>query len=101
MGIQGSLASDRKTVRWKYFDPAEVPPLILDTRPTPDRSYNQEELPWHEESCELQPDFGGEVRRLYCDLHATIRHGAPLAITPESVQRQVAILERCRNLSPV
>jgi hypothetical protein len=41
------------------------------------------------------------VQQLYRDLHATIREGAPLAITPESVRRQVAILEKCRELSPV
>jgi scyllo-inositol 2-dehydrogenase (NADP+) len=97
MGTQGSLASDRRSIRWKYFDPAEAPPLMLDTQPTPDRNYNREELPWHEEACELDADFAGEVRRLYHDLYATIRQGAPLAITPESVRRQVAILEKCRQ----
>jgi hypothetical protein len=66
-----------------------------------DRSYNQEALPWHEEICELVDDFGTGVRQLYRDLYATLRHGAPLVITPESVRRQVAILEKCRELSPV
>jgi len=101
MGTQGSLASDRETVHWKYFDPAEVPPLVLDTQPTQDRSYNREELPWHEETCELDADFGSGVRQLYHDLYATVRQGAPLAITPQSVRRQVAILEKCRELSPL
>jgi hypothetical protein len=101
MGTQGSLAGDRRTIRWKYFDPAEVPPLVLDTRPTPDRSYNSEELPWHEESCPVAEDFGAWERQLYRDLYATLRQGAPLAITPQSVRRQVAILEKCRELSPV
>jgi scyllo-inositol 2-dehydrogenase (NADP+) len=101
MGTQGSLVSDRSTVRWKYFDPAEVPPLVLDTRPTPDRSYNWEELPWHEESCELAHDFGGNTRQLYGDLYAAVREGAPLTITPESVRRQIAILDKCREQSPV
>ena len=101
MGTQGSLVSDRQVVRWKYFDPAQVPPLVLDTQPTPDRSYNSEELPWHEESCKLVEDFGAWERQLYCDLYATLRQGAPLAITPQSVRRQVAILEKCRELSRV
>jgi hypothetical protein len=30
-----------------------------------------------------------------------LRQGAPLAVTPESVRRQIVILERCRELSPV
>lgn len=101
MGTQGSLTSDRKVVRWKYFNPDEAPPLVLDTQPTPDRSYNNEALPWREESCELVNDFSGGVRQLYRDLYATIRHGEPLVITPESVRRQAAILEKCRELSPV
>jgi len=101
MGTQGSLTSDRRTIRWRYFDPEEAPPLVLDTRPTPDRSYNSEELPWREETWESDLDFVGDVQRLYRDLYATIREGAPLAITPESVRRQVVILEKCRELSPV
>ena len=101
MGTQGGLSSDRRTVRWKYFYPGEAPPLVLDTQPTPDRSYNSETLPWQEKSCELADDFDAGVRQLYRDLHATIRRGRPLAITPESVRRQMAILERCRALSPV
>lgn len=101
MGTQGSLTGDREMLRWRYFDPDEAPPLVLDTRPTPDRSYNREELPWQEECWEPTDDFRSGVRQLYHDLYATIRKGAPLAITPESVRRQIAVLERCRELSPV
>jgi predicted dehydrogenase len=101
MGTQGSLSCDRNTVRWRYFDPVEAPPLILDTGPTLDRSYNREELPWHEESCELHNDFNEQMQNLYRDLYATVRRSAPLTITPESVRRQMAILQMCRELSPV
>jgi predicted dehydrogenase len=101
MGTQGGLSSDRRLIRWKYFDPAAVPPLVLDEKPTPDRSYNSEELPWQEEQFEPVYDFSGDAQRLHRDLYAAIRQGAPLAITPESVRRQIAIFERCRELSPV
>jgi len=101
MGTQGSLASDRNIIRWKYFVPAEAPPLVLDTKPTPDRSYNREQLPWHEDSLELARNFGDEARQLYRDLHAALLGTGPLVITPESVRRQMVILERCRELSPV
>jgi len=40
-------------------------------------------------------------KRLYADLYATLRQGAPLAITPQSIRRQIAVLEQCRALSPV
>jgi scyllo-inositol 2-dehydrogenase (NADP+) len=101
MGTQGSLTCDRSVVHWKYFDPGEAPPLVLDTEPTPDRSYNYEELPWREESFELTGEFLGGAHGLYRDLYDTMRQGAPLAVTPESVRRQVALLDRCRELSPV
>ena len=101
MGTQGSLSSDRKTIRWSYFDPATAPPLILDTSPPPDRSYNSETLPLQEETFTPQIDLIGDVQNLYKDLYATIRDGAPLTITPESVRSQIAILEKCRALSPI
>ena len=101
MGTQGTLVSDRRSIRWKYFDPAEAPPLVLDEKPTPDRGYNREELPWEEASFSPNFNFGRGMVTLYQDLYASIREGAPLVITPESVRRQVAVLEKCRELSPV
>lgn len=102
MGTQGTLVSrDRREIHWKYFDPAEAPPLVLDTKPTPDRGYNREELPWREESYKVESSFGESMGPLYTDLYTSIREGKDLAITPASVLRQVEILERCREMSPV
>ncbi len=101
MGTQGSLIKEEGLIRWRYFDPDEVPPLVLDTRPTPDRTYNSEDLPMHEASFRFERDFIESVQRLYQELYMTLRYNAPLGVTPESVRRQVAILERCRELSPV
>lgn len=100
MGTQGTLvSSDRKDIRWKYFDPEQAPPLVLDTKPTPDRSYNSETLPWQEAS--YKPSFNFGMSALYQDLYASIRDGAPLKITSESVRRNVEIMERCRQMSPL
>ena len=102
MGTQGSLVSaDRREIHWKYFDPAEAPPLVLDTTPTPDRGYNSETLPWKEES--FTPDFSflGSMNAFYTDIFNAIRTDSPLAISAASVRRQVEILERCREMSPV
>ena len=101
MGTQGSLTSDRQLIRWRYFDPAEVPPLIIDINPTPDRTYNSEELPWQEASYRPNHNYIREVRLLYNDLYRSVRNSAPFAISMESVRRQVAVLERCRELAPV
>lgn len=101
MGAQGGLSSNRGEIHWRYFDPEALPPLVLDERPTPDRSYNNEELPWQEMSYKPARNFSADAMHLYRDLYATLRDGAPLVITPESVRRQIAVLERCRELSPV
>ncbi|MCP4168613.1 MAG: Gfo/Idh/MocA family oxidoreductase [Chloroflexi bacterium] len=101
MGTQGSLISDRQLIRWRYFDPEHAPSLILDTKPTPDRTYNSEDIPWQEASYQPDRNFIRDVRRLYQDMYRTIRSGAPLVISPESVRRQVAVLEQCRESGPV
>jgi predicted dehydrogenase len=101
MGTQGGLAGSHGELRWRYFDPAAVPPRPVSREPTPDRSYNREQLPWIEETCDLGESHTESNKRLYRDLYATLREGAPLAVTPASIRRQIALLEKCRELSPV
>ncbi len=101
MGTQGGLAGSARQFRWKYFDPQAVPARPLTREPTPDRSYNHEELPWQEEAYTSPDEDSWGYRKTWLDLYATLRQGAPLAITPESVRREIAVLEACRRLSPV
>ena len=83
-------------------DPALLPARPVSTDPTPDRSYNREELAWVEETCDLSKEvYTDSNKRLYADLYRTLREGAPLAVTPQSIARQIAVLDRCRQLSPV
>jgi predicted dehydrogenase len=100
MGTQGTLAGTRRALRWKYLDPAQLPPRQVDERPTPDRSYNREPIEWTEETWDRSEYSGPRHTGFYLDLHETIRHGGPLAVTPESVRRQVAILEECHRRFP-
>ena len=74
---------------------------MVDTRPTPDRSYNREDLDWQEETWNVSEDSRPGQLGYYLDLHGTICHGAPLAVTPESVRRVMWVLEECHELSPV
>ncbi len=99
MGTQGSLTGTSRELRWTYFDPDTLPPLELSTEPTPDRSYNRESLPLIEETLVLEPIPNGDLVLLYRDLFTSIREGTPLAITAESVRRQIALLERCRKVA--
>lgn len=100
MGTYGGLSGNLNELKWKYFNPKELPQRVVTTEPTPDRSYNAEEIPWKEEvwraavSTTLEPYF-------YNDLYETIRKGKSFCITPQSVRRQIAVLEKCRELCPV
>ncbi len=101
LGTQGGLSGSTKSLQWKWIVPDELSPRTLDLRPTPDRSYNQDSLPWHEDSWELTEDTAEAYRRFYHDLYATIRDGAPLAVTPESVRRTMWLQEECHRLAPL
>lgn len=106
LGTRGSLVCTGKEIRWKFLSDNTAPPMVLDTKPTDGRTYNQEQLPMTEEIVDLSDDFnsfsqGSGVLGLYRSLYKTIRHGEPLAVTPESVRRQAAVLEECRKICPV
>lgn len=98
MGTLGTLFGSSTELRWKYIDPAKLPHREVERRPTPDRSYNREELPWQEETWNAENDTGVGEAGFYIDLYRTIREGAPLAITPENVRKRIAILQRCHEM---
>ncbi|RME58354.1 MAG: gfo/Idh/MocA family oxidoreductase, partial [Caldilineae bacterium] len=101
MGTQGGLHGTTRHLEWRFFDPAELPPRELTIEPTPDRSYNRDQIPWQEASWDLAEDRRDAYRNFYRDLYRTIREGAPLVITPESVRRVIWLQEECHRLSPV
>lgn len=101
MGTQGGISGNTRELHWKYFDPEALPPRELDTEPTPDRSYNRDEIPWQEESWHLDQYDGPGYTGFYLDLYETIRNGAPLVITPQSVRRVIWLQEECHRRSPV
>jgi len=98
MGTQGGLTGTSSSLKWKFFNPEDLPPRQVDTRPTPDRSYNVEEIPWKEETWNLSGDYyqSGDLA-FYDELYETLRHGAPLSITPESVRTVMWVIEKCRE----
>jgi predicted dehydrogenase len=101
MGTQGGLHGTPRELHWKSFDPEQLPPRVLDTAPTPDRSYNRDEIPWQEFSWRAEESDAPGEPGFYLDLYETIRHGAPLVITPQSVRRVIWLQETCHALSPV
>jgi len=101
MGTQGGLAGSHHSLRWRYFDPKDLPPRQVDTKPTPDRSYNVERIPWKEESWSSEAEYQSSGIAFYKELYKTLRHGAPLPVTPETVRRVMWIIEKCFELCEV
>jgi predicted dehydrogenase len=101
MGTSGGLKGSPSQLSWKYVDFSKMPPRPVDPSPPSGRGYYSEELDWTEESWELPEDALDARAYFYQELYKTMREGAPLAITPESVRRQIAIFEKCRALCPV
>ncbi len=101
VGTQGGLVGGASELRWRYFDPRVLPARPVLRTPTPDRSWNREEIRWTEEHAVVSRDYRDCGRRLYADLYAALREGAPLAITPEAMLRRMSVMAKCRELSPV
>ena len=85
-------------LRWKYFNPKDLPPRKVEVEPTPDRSYNVEEIPWKEESWSLKEDHKSGGITFYEELYRALRHGASIPVSPELVRKVMWIIERCFEL---
>ncbi|NDL60131.1 Gfo/Idh/MocA family protein [Phytoactinopolyspora mesophila] len=97
-GTTGGLASDgsRLTVRW--FDPAGLAEIEPDDGVAAGRRYgSDEQIDWSEEVIDVEPAGGDRTLHFYRHLAETLRDGAELFVTPESVRRQIEIMERARE----
>ena len=101
MGTRGGIAGSWSELRIRWFNPDMLGPREAVGAPTPDRSYYSEKLPWQEETWNGAGAGTAGYEGVYLSLYETLRHGKPLAITPESVRRVIAVLEECRRQSPV
>ncbi len=101
MGTRGGLSGSTRELHWKWIIDEEMPPRELDTKPTPNRSYNRDELTWHEDSWTLDGSVGEAYAQFYTDLFATIRGDQALVITPDSVRRVIWLQEECHRQNPL
>lgn len=102
MGTRGGLTGSGGSIKWKYFEPKDLPRKSVAVSPTPDRSYNRESLPLREESWTADKDKTSAYQaKFYLELYETIKKDRPLSITPESVRKQIWVLDECRRLAPV
>ncbi len=104
-GANGGLTGDMKKIEWKYFDPAENPMPALVEGPMPDRAYCTETLKWKNGEWKADEEeantFDYMARRFYDRLYETLANGAPLAITPEQVRMQIAVIEEAHRQNPI
>jgi len=106
-GTRGGLRGSERKIEWKWVDFESLPPRPLDLSPTPDRSYNKENLPWKTAAWEpegrIQTGGAGAappqaaVQAYYDGLYRAIREGAPLAVTPENVRLRVTVMDKIRR----
>lgn len=101
MGTAGGLRGSTTRLEWKWVDWSTMPERPVQRVPPLDRTYNSEPLSWSEDTWEGEENGAREHLRFYEDLYETVQRGAPLVITPESVRRQMAIIQTCRELCPV
>ena len=70
-------------------------------KPDPGRAYNSEKLEWNNDSVDVADDFGATPFDFYADFTDSVRDGVPLTITPESVRRNIALIEACKRMAPI
>jgi predicted dehydrogenase len=101
MADAGGLRGTVNELEWKWIDWSKLQPRPSERFPTPDRTYNSETLEWQSESCETCEGFDLIVSLFYEDFWRSVRENAPLFISPESVQRTIAVIEKCKSLCKV
>jgi predicted dehydrogenase len=98
MGTAGGLRGSAQRLEWKWVDFSALPQRPVDANPAAaERKFNREELIWHEQRWERPPEQNPDYRAFYTELHRSLEQGTPPAITPQSVRRTLAVLERCRS----
>lgn len=97
-GKSGALRGGTSELEWKWVDWSAMPDRPVDPSPTANRGYNSEKLEWHTEKWSGENADNELMLSFYRDLSETLRNDAPLKVSPQSVRRQIAIIERAKEL---
>lgn len=100
-GTQGGLSGGANSLEWKFFKPQKAPKQQLVRSPLPGPSYCREDLPmttrtWAPNKTQ-QNSFNYMSKCYYDHLYQVLRQGARLAITPQQVRPQIAVIEECHR----
>jgi predicted dehydrogenase len=101
MAASGGLRGTPEHLEWKWVDYARMPARPVDRAPAEGRKYQNENLSWEQASWDAPTDAAAAPLLFYRDLFAALRGGQPHPITPQSVRRLIAVMEACREVSPV
>jgi hypothetical protein len=78
-------------------DVSALPPRPVDRNTAAaGRRFNREELVWQQQHWSKGPEENPDYGQFYSELHRSLSEGVEPAITPQSVRRTLAVLERCR-----
>lgn len=92
-GKYGTLVSDGKKSRLRYYDPAQAPALSALDAAAPNRQYQKEALPWKEAEIEIGPP---PVKPFHENVHDVLLNQGPPTVTPESAVEVVRVSELAR-----
>jgi len=97
-GTTGALVGDGTTFTLRWFEAETLTTLDLDEGPAAGRRYGTgETIDWQHEVRTLGRGSRSAALRYYDRLQATLREGAAVFVTPESVRRQIQIIEDARK----
>lgn len=100
MGERGTLSGSEKRLEWKYYPEGALPALVADPGPAAGRRYGTGEvIPW--QTAQEDIPHVDTTAAFYGRLADSIRGGAPLLVTGESVRRQIALLADIRRAGGV
>lgn len=108
-GTYGSLTGTMEHIEWKYYIPEEAGTVTLQEAPLAKEdgspTYCSEKIEYKEESWDVPESekdlFNSMAGRFYNNLYDVLVNGAALAVTPEEVCQQIAVMEECHRQNPL
>ena len=107
-GTNGGLWCSLEEVKWRWFDPEKAPeqhlirtPLV---GPNGDPAYCSEKLDWQEGYWSAKQEenaFVSAVQDYYTNIDEHLTEGKELAIKPEEVKQQMAVMRICHEQNPL
>lgn len=99
IGSQGTIAGSAKELTVTWTDLSKLPPVETSAETPEGRAYgNGETYEWETETIEVPPPTQ-RTQTYYGKLYETLRNGAELFVTPQSVRRVSALVDQARKQS--